>query len=189
MILGLIDIMNIIQITHYYSIFRGRRFYGVRTDMSIEQVNLACAYLQLVRYQLPSFLETVEDGLGEVETVPLLCSLYGCEPLINRQVNTTADCLIDLFDNWNEYAIKASKRAEISKLARPGAKLAILEEMILNAKSNVSHQPKPKQIEIIDRLTAIKSDSLVTLDWGLKTLGGEPYLGRIIKSNQPDPIL
>lgn len=156
--------------------------------MSVEEINLACAYLQLVRDQLPGCLETVEDVLTEVKVVPLLCSLYGCKLANNREV-TTADSVIDLYDNWNEYAIKAIKISEISKLARPRAKLAILEEMILNAKSNVSHQPKPKQIEIIDRLTAIKSGSLVTLDWGLKTLGGEPYLGRIIKSNQPDPIL
>ncbi len=180
--------MKIVQLTHYYSIFRGRRFYGVRTDMSVEDLNLACAYLQLVRDQLPGFLETVEDELGEVETVPILCSLYGCEPLINRHANTTADSLIDLFDNWNDYAMKASKRSAINKLARSGAKLAILEEMLLNAKSNVSDQPKPKQIEIIDQLEALKSGNLVTIEWGLKTLDGEPYLGRIIRSAQPDPI-
>jgi len=156
--------------------------------MSVEDAHLACAYLQLIRDQLPGFLETVEDGLGEVEAVPLLCSLYGCKPLINRQANTAADSLIDLFDNWNDYAIEASKRSAINKLARPGTKLAILEEMILNAKSNVSHQPKPKQIEIINQLEAIKSGSLVTMEWGMKTLGGEPYLGRIIRSDQPDPI-
>lgn len=180
--------MKIVQITHYYSMLRGRRFYGVRTDMSLEDLNLACAYLQLVRDQLPGFLETVEDGLGEVETVPLLCALYGCESVIKRHANTTADSLIDLYDNWNEYAIKASKKSAINKLARSGAKLAILEEMILNAKSNVSHQPKPKQIEIINQLEAITSGSLVTIEWGLRTLGGEPYLGRIIRSAQPDKI-
>ncbi len=74
--------------------------------MSVEEVNLACAYLQLVRDQLPGFLETVEDELGEVETVPLLCSLYRCEPLINYHANTTADSVIDLYDNWNEYAME-----------------------------------------------------------------------------------
>lgn len=181
--------MKIVQLTHYYSIFRGRRFYGVRTDMSVEEVNLACAYLQLVRDQLPGCLETVEDGLGEVEAVPLLCSLYGCEPLINLQATTTADSVIDLFDNWNDYAIEAGKRSAINKLARTGTKLAILEEMILNAKSNVSYQPKPKQIEIINQLEAIKSGSLVTMEWGMKTLGGEPYLGKIVRSDQPDPIV
>lgn len=181
--------MKIIQLTHRYSRSRGRRFYGVRTNMSLEDLNLACAYLQLVRDQLPGCLETVEDVLTEVEAVQLLCSLYGCKSMINCQATTAADSVIDLYDNWNEYAMEDSKRSAISKLARPGAKLAILAEMILNAKSNVSHQPKPKQIEIIDRLEAINSGSLVTVDWGLKTLGGEPYLGRIIKSGQPDPIV
>lgn len=181
--------MKIIQLTHYYSKLRGRRFYAVRTDMSVEEVNLACAYLQLVRDQLPGFLETVEDVLTEGEAVRLLCSLYGCESIINCYANTNADSLIDLFDNWNDYAIEASKRSEISKLARPGTKLAILEEMILNAKSNVSHQPKPKQIEIINQLEAIKSGSLVTAEWGIKKLGGEPYLGKIIRIAQSDPIV
>lgn len=177
---------KIIQLTHYYSRLRGSWFYAVRTDISLEDLNLACAYLQLLRYQLPSFLETVEDDLGEVEAVPLLSQLYRCESLISRRAITTVDGVIDLYDNWNEYVVPASKRTAIGKLARPGAKLAILEEMLKNAKRNMTQHPTPKQAEIIKQLEAIKSGSLVSVEWGLKTLNGNPYVGRIVLSDQPD---
>lgn len=180
--------VKIIQLTHYYSRLRGNWFYAVRTDMSLEDLNLACAYLQLLRYQLPSYLETVEDGLGEVEAVPLLSHLYGCESLISRNRSTTVDGVIDLYDNWNKYALPDNKKTMVAKLARPRAKLAIVEEMLKNAKHNTSRQPTQKQVEIMKQLEAMRSGSLVSVEWGLKTLSGNPYVGRIVSSDQPDML-
>lgn len=177
--------MKIFQLTHYYSMLRG--FYGVCTQMSLEDLNLACAYLQLLHYQLPDF-ETVEDDLGEVEAVALLSQLYGCKPLNSRRVITTVDGVIDLYDNWIDYVLSDSKRTAISKLARPGAKLAILKEMLKNVLRNIRQHPTLKEVKTMKQLEAIISGNLVSLEWGLKTLSGNPYVGRIVLSDQPDML-
>lgn len=100
--------MTTIQLSHYYSKLRGIRFYAIRTNMSLEDVNLACGYLQLLRDQLPIF-QTVEDDLGEVEGVELFCCLYGCEPIIN-DLRTSAKIPQALANRYGHDPITTSKR-------------------------------------------------------------------------------
>lgn len=70
-----------IRITHHY--WRTNEFNGVRTDLSLESLKLACAYLQLLRWELPYFSTILED-LDESEYPRLLEKFYGCESIIDN---------------------------------------------------------------------------------------------------------
>lgn len=176
--------MYTIALTHYYSKLRGVKFYSVRTRVSLEDLNLTCAYLQLLRHQLPCF-DTVEDGLGEVEGMELLARFYGCEPIVTKKT-LKVDGVIDFYDNWKYYAIQERNKSAINQLARPGAKLAIVDEMLKDAVQKIDHYPTPAQLDVIKKLGAISSGVSVGADWELQTLSGNIYTGRIVASSEPD---
>lgn len=202
-------LMRTIQLSHYYSKLRGVRFYAIRTNMSLEDVNLACGYLQLLRDQLPIF-QTVEDDLGEVEGVELLSSLYGCEPIIinlrpsakisqalvrrySRDTITTrkrvrVDGVIDFYENWNDYAVHDDKRIRMNEFAQIGAKIAILNLMLKDARRNSTNASATKGTNIVERIEAIRGGALVTAEWRLKTLTGGPYVGTIFLGSEPDLV-
>ena len=92
--------MNQFRIFHYYS--RLQSFYGVRTNYDWRKLNLICAYLQLLRDELPCFIE-VDDGLCENDIVEILNKLYDCQKIISEKPFNW-DKELDLVDNWDDYA-------------------------------------------------------------------------------------
>lgn len=43
--------MNVYKLEHQYS--RSHKFYGVRTTLTFHELNVLCAYLQLLHFELP----------------------------------------------------------------------------------------------------------------------------------------
>ena len=74
MIVAIANQKQIFGLTHKYSRLPGIVYYAVATSMGLEELNLACAYLQLLRDELPN-LEGVEDCIGESDGINLLVQI------------------------------------------------------------------------------------------------------------------
>jgi hypothetical protein len=79
----------------------------VRTNLSTEDLNLACAYLQILQARLPEF-ETVKDSLNSdsmnelLVRMQLLKKLYDCQLIVTRNP-FPIDGTIDISKNWKNY--------------------------------------------------------------------------------------
>ena len=166
-------IEQIIKITSWYSGLSG--FFGVRTGYDLEELNQVCAYLQLVRYDLPCF-SIVDDGLCEDDVVNLLDQIYDCEKIVSDEP-LSCDGEIDLYENWETYAVGANRKTLNLRAAMPGVQLAVVELMLIQAKEDVTSEEGEK---IIAQLEYIKSGESVPRDWQLETLGKDIiYTGKI----------
>ncbi|KSG31848.1 hypothetical protein AO946_08965 [Pseudomonas aeruginosa] len=183
--------MPTVQIQHSYL---QKSACNVNTHLSFEDLQIACAYLQVLRDQLPCF-STVSDVLTPEQAVKLLTKLYGGAPPSKGRART-----IDLYDNWDEYAllllpghqVKSAERMArreryqeaLLRLARPGARLSIiqvmLEEAILRAREDRG--------AALQKLHLIQDGSEVPKDWQLAVLCGTPYTGALARHGQPDMI-
>lgn len=178
-----------IRITHRYTTLT--KFNGVRTAISLEELNSACAYLQLIYDTLPNF-STVEDVLIEDDCVRLLEKFYQCEAILSSlQIPTDFDededdSEIDLYYNWEYY--RCSRAILNKKFARPGVKLAICEIMLRQAIKAVERNSTPERNKVVEQIQAIKSGQYVPVEWGLKKLDYSLYTGAITISNEPDLI-
>lgn len=54
--------MNVYKLEHQYS--RSHKFYGVRTTLTFHELNVLCAYLQLLHFELPR-IDGAEDTIAE----------------------------------------------------------------------------------------------------------------------------
>lgn len=54
--------MNVYKLEHQYS--RSHKFYGVRTTLTFHELNVLCAYLQLLDFELPR-IDGAEDTIAE----------------------------------------------------------------------------------------------------------------------------
>lgn len=113
-----------IKLTHHYS-RNAANFFAIRTDWDIEAINLACAYIQLKREELPSTIY-FDDVIGEPEAFTLLHEMYGFE-----QIKTPClyDETIDLHENWTRFACFVPNNV-LNKFAVPNASLIILKYML-----------------------------------------------------------
>ncbi|EYU13920.1 MULTISPECIES: hypothetical protein [Photorhabdus] len=84
-------VKNKFRITHTYAINKAS-FYGVKTNLSLTELNHILAYLQLMHFSLPNF-SFLDDDIGEPDAVVLLHNIYGVTPL-TEEVET--DGVIDL---------------------------------------------------------------------------------------------
>ncbi|EEE2004206.1 hypothetical protein CI266_004616, partial [Salmonella enterica subsp. enterica serovar Kotte] len=122
----------IYQLKHHYS--RLQKFCAVRTDMTIDEINVACAYIQLIRYQLP-VTEGPEDCIGEEAGMTLLNRLFSAEPVTDE---CDIDDEVDLYWNWEEYCGGRLDADEINQhYAQAGAYKAVLEIMIAEAQESI----------------------------------------------------
>ncbi len=76
-------------------------FFAVKTGYFLEELNQICAYLQLVRYDLPLFA-TVDDVLQENDVVNLLDEIYDCQKIVSDEP-LSCDGEIDLYYNWEVF--------------------------------------------------------------------------------------
>ncbi|MDE9447686.1 hypothetical protein KKJ04_19450 [Xenorhabdus bovienii] len=67
--------------------------------MNFHNLNLICAYLQLIKDELPE-LKGVENVLGEDNGSALLATVYGMDIIREKQPYSAE---LDLYENWNDY--------------------------------------------------------------------------------------
>lgn len=87
-----------------------------------------------------------------------LSCLYGCEPIISNFDTITTrkrvriDGVIDFYENWNDYAVHDDKRIRMNEFARVGAKIAILNLMLKDARRNSTNASATKGTNIVERI-------------------------------------
>lgn len=162
-------------------------FYGVRTNMSIEDLKRAIAYLQILRAHLPKF-ETVEDSLFPDTGTELLVKLYDCKPIVSPN-SFPIVATIPLGNNWENYAYSTERGLLNQRFASAGAKRAILEIMYSQAYIKASRNSCPVYRDFVLILELMLRGYYVPAEWGLKTPSGKPYTGEISGGdldNEPD---
>ncbi|ELS6025033.1 hypothetical protein R5Q34_004576 [Salmonella enterica] len=181
--------MNTYKLTHFYSRLHG--FYGVRTDLNLHQLNLACAYLQLIRYELP-YLHGAEDTIGEDNGCTLLSAIYGMEPIFEEAPYSAE---LDFYENWDVYCggMLHSIESEIIGCAKPNVYQSIIMSLINDCQEclKVAFETQPERdparvaavLENIDRLTRIAKGEAVNPAWGWRSIDGGSLDGRVFVRN------
>ena len=177
----------IVRITHYYTYFSTK--YYVKTDYSLFELNNLCAYFQLLRWEFPDFL-TVDDSLRQDDVVEILSDFYECEKIVSERV-ISHDYEIDLYDNWHDFAHpflvgKNNCQTLNQRFSKPGVKLAIIERMLIQAKSYGSCDDSEKDIY---QLEYMKTGNSVPKEWGLKNGDGDLYVRKINVNGEKDLLL
>ncbi|REC93307.1 hypothetical protein [Kushneria indalinina] len=176
---------RIVKLTHHYSLLKDE-FYGVRTSLIPEDLMLACAYVQLLRDELPDFT-SVDDCIGESEGMALLSALYGAEELRKAPPEGAAE-EIDFHENWETVASLLHVRdyqGAFSRVVRPGARLAVIDVMLRCARKNAPKgcSENDRDVEILEH---IQSGGDVPAEWGLRTITGAAYTGTIPVTGEDD---
>lgn len=189
--------MTVYKLSHYYS--RLRDFYGVKTELTLHELNIRCAYLQLLYYELPC-IEGAEDTLGEDSGVALLTALFGVEPIYEYQDYSQA---LDFYDNWNEYCGGRLENymSEIRLVAKPGAFKKLLDIMTIDCRESISRylagQFEPNNSDRwlntvnnnIVRLQHLIDGGAVESEWCWRTTGEPSCTGRVYVRNNDKPDL
>ena len=178
---------NIYRLTHHYSLLSG--FFGVKTEMMLHAFNVACAYIQLLRDDLP-YLQGVEDTIGEDNGSALLARIYGLEVITKSEAVTDE---VDFYTNWNLYcgAGLDEFRADFLTQARPNAFSEVIKVMRDECHEAISRL-KAEEFEVDDqvswiatvetnaqRLESVLSGEPIPESWNWKTLHGEACTGRV----------
>ena len=173
----------IVRITHYYTYFSAK--YYVKTDYSLLELNNLCAYFQLLRWEFPYFL-TVDDCIGQDDVVEILSQFYGCEKIVSNKL-IPCEFEIDLYDNWHYFVVGKNNRQMLNKqFAKPRIRLAIIERMLIQAKSYGSCDDSEKDIS---QLEYMKTGNSVPKEWGLKNGDGDLYVRKINVNGEKDLLL
>ncbi|MEP8684173.1 hypothetical protein ABKW01_02650 [Enterobacter hormaechei] len=88
--------MNVYKLEHEYS--RSHKFYGVRTTLTFHELNVLCAYLQLLHFELPR-IDGAEDTIAEDNGEKLLKTIFNAESVYEEEKYSQT---LDFHDNWNE---------------------------------------------------------------------------------------
>lgn len=182
--------MKTYKLSHHYSRLHG--FYGVKTEFDIHQINLACAYLQLIRHDLP-LVEGTEDTIGGDNGAALLSAIYGMDMLTNEEPYIAE---LDFYDNWNEYCGGKlhSIEDEIINIAMPNVYQAVILSMINDSqemlKKLYSRDLSDENLVRIDailtnlkRLTTIAKGEAVDPSWGWRSVENSNIGGWIYVRN------
>ncbi|WP_042857942.1 hypothetical protein [Dickeya sp. NCPPB 3274] len=184
--------MSIFKLSHHYSSLSS--FYGVKTDFDFHQLNLACAYIQLIRDELPD-LQGVDDVVGEDNGSALLESIYNME-IIKEECNFNGE--VDFYENWNEYCVVKLKSLALNMLeyAKPDVFKIVIMNMIDEChdsitrfnKDDLDNEDRDVWIPVIQqniiRLSQIADGEAVCKSWGWQTLSGSSLNGRVfVKGN------
>lgn len=181
--------MHTYKLTHRYT--RLRDFYGVRTELNLHQLNLICAYIQLIRFDLPS-LTGAEDTISEDKGCALLASLYEMEALYSESHYTSE---LDFYENWNGYcdAELSKHEFEIIGCAKPNVYSAIILTLINDCQESLQKIYESSFTddftlikllkENILRLTCILKGNPVEPAWKWCSIDGKSLDGRVFVRN------
>lgn len=189
--------MKTYQLTHEYS--RSRSFFGVKTELDLHELNLACAYLQLLRYDLPTGAG-MEDGLDEEAGMLLLAEIYGMEPITTE---TAIDGTVDLYDNWNDYCggMLTSYLPKLNEgYAVADVYKALLSNMLKECHDSLQRAEgkalgdDAEYLEgvslSIERLQSLINGGAVQAEWKWTTITGDLCVGKqyVTDAKQPDYV-
>ncbi|HBE0914703.1 TPA: hypothetical protein KL033_002124 [Salmonella enterica subsp. enterica serovar 4,[5],12:i:-] len=188
--------MNVYKLEHQYS--RSHKFYGVRTTLTFHELNVLCAYLQLLHFELPR-IDGAEDTIAEDNGEKLLKTIFNAESVYEEEKYSQT---LDFHDNWNEYCggRLGEYMHEIIQVARPDAYKKLLQNMIAECRDAISRYREGKfwlenpdkwrsDVESnIHRLHHLVEGDTVKPEWGWQTMGGASCTGRVYvrNDNQPD---
>lgn len=188
--------MNVYKLEHEYS--RSHDFYGVRTMLTFHELNVLCAYLQLLHFELPR-IDGAEDTIGEDNGKELLKIIFNIEPVNEEEEYSQT---LDFHNNWNEYCggRLSEYMYEIIQVARPDAYKKLLQNMIAESRDAIRRYREGKfwlenpdkwisNVESnIQRLHHLVEGDAVKPEWGWQTMGGASCTGRayVRNDNQPD---
>ena len=168
--------MKVIKLTHAYTNLYKNKFFGIKTDWSFEDINLACAYIQKMRDYLP-ILPYGDDVVGEDDGIEILHSFYGFEKLYK---NTEYDYILDFYDNWEEYCCgRIYPNNILNKFAVENASIKIFEVMkkiMLGLEGwyrDSDHFDEQCWNDVIQQLSAVIQGSPVLPEWQWKTIDGK----------------
>ena len=130
------DSEKIIRITHLYSMFDN--YFAVKTNYSLEELNLICGYLQVLKCELPNF-RSIDEDILEFQVIEVLSQLFECQKIVTQKANAW-DNEIDLYYNWNNYTGFKQQEIVNKQFARPGVRLAIVEQMLILARENAKNE-------------------------------------------------
>ncbi|WP_272522446.1 hypothetical protein [Providencia sp. PROV202] len=170
------------QLTHAYS--RSAQFYGVETNLSLEQFQQACAYIQLIRDKLPSFSSS-DDCLVECEILFLLQMFYGVMPLYE---NSELDAIVDVHHNWECYVI-GGNLALINQYAICNASIIMLEFLRYKLQTKLNIDSNEKAKVDLARLDALLSGHFLKKEWELRDVYGNDLTGiQFLRSDKVELI-
>ncbi|UBX47722.1 hypothetical protein LDO51_10990 [Providencia alcalifaciens] len=170
------------QLTYAYS--QSAQFYGVETNLSLEQFQQACAYIQLIRDKLPSFSSS-DDCLVECETLFLLQMFYGFTPLYeNREI----DAIVDVHHNWECYVI-GGNLASINQYAICNASIIMLEFLRYKLQAKLNTYTNESVKVDLARLDYLLSGHFLKREWALRDVYGNDLTGmQFLRSDKVELI-
>ncbi|MDJ0647109.1 MAG: hypothetical protein QNJ60_00245 [Xenococcaceae cyanobacterium MO_188.B19] len=173
----------IVRIDHYYTYLSTK--YYVKTNYSLLELNNICAYLQLLRWEFPYF-KTIDDCIGQDDVVEILSQFYGCKKIV-RKKSISCEHEIDLYDNWHYFVAGKNNRQTLNReYAKPGIRLAIIERMLIQAKSYAWCDDAKKDVHQLEHM---KTGNSIPKEWGLKNGDGDLYVRNINVGGEKDLLL
>jgi hypothetical protein len=187
--------MNIYKLEHQYSLLH--KFYAARTSLTFHELNIRCAYLQLLYFELPR-IDGAEDTIGEDSGKELLKAVFNIEPVYAEQ---RCSQTLDFYDNWNEYCGGRLNECmpEIIQVARPDTYKKLLGNMIIECRDAISRyregkfwleNPEKWLSDVgsnIHRLQQLLDGDAVKPEWGWTMIGRTLCSGRVYVRNDNKP--
>jgi len=171
------------KLKHFYS--RVNKHYAVRSEMDYRAFNFACAYIQLIREELPS-LPFIDDVIGEEETHYFMQKYYQASSV---DENVSVDYIIDLHENWEVVASRCTLNM-VNAFAASNARYTMLKYLCETAKQNILKCEKLDQIKYANdfkRLERMLAGEAVKEAWQWENLSGKKLTGlQITESETPD---
>ncbi|MCT4711360.1 hypothetical protein MUA04_14345 [Enterobacteriaceae bacterium H11S18] len=187
--------MNTYELSHHYS--RSNSFYGVKAAMTFHELNIMCAYIQLLQCELP-VPQGAEDTIGKENGAALLAAIFGLD-IVREEM----PCIrtLDFYDNWNEYCGGDLSRylGEIRAVAKPGAFRALLKNMadecrdaIRRYRAGAFFLDSPEKWiseteKNIDRLQFVINGGAVAPEWAWRTQDGSDCAGEVFVRHDGEP--
>jgi hypothetical protein len=180
--------MKYYELTHKYC----SGFEYIKTNLSFHELNIRCAYIQLLRDDLPDFARS-GDSIYADDAAELLQKIFGVEilRLENKsdlfQIKRNSVEKLDLYENWNEFACDDKYKNEIKLVAKSGAFKEVLKVVMkFNSYRDFHSDEKQRFLEGIQKLI---EGCQVEPNWNFKNISGEDLTGRVYVRNDDAPDL
>ncbi|WGM03513.1 hypothetical protein [Arsenophonus nasoniae] len=158
-------------------------FYGVEADLTLEDFQHACAYVQIVRDGLPVLSSCLDDCVGDWDGVILLNRFYGFKPIYKM---IKPDEIIDFYDNWHEYVLKNDVN-KINQFAVINASRKIVEFFCEKIEKTIQDFPH-FEIEL-KRLRLLLNGECVEETWNWQRIDAKYLTGfKLWDSTEPELI-
>jgi len=187
--------MNVYKLSHRYS--RLNSFYGVKTALSYYELNILCAYIQLLQYEL-SIPYGADDAIAEDNGAALLHAIFGLEVIREEEPYGLE---LDFYYNWDEYCCSRLEECleEILAVAKPDAFRELLKNMADEWRDAIRRYNEGRfyldspddwineKEKNICRLQSVIDGGAVAPEWGWRTQDGSDSAGKVFVRNDGKP--